>query len=284
LKEVILPDILYFVSSVKGLRIKEKLLFVTPPGLPLQAKHCSSRAARMQRHLLHARPHDPGPSSCKRQHPAGAKHGDENMTKNNLTDHQRCALRAASRSANLNVWPLPQRLGLSRGSATIVVNGLLKKGLIEERAALGHDAIWREAEDGRPMTLVITKAGLAAVGILPETEAEQTPATDDPTQKADNAAQSGSTAAVSENPRRMPRARSKLAMLVELLEREGSVTVEEAAAVLGWQAHTVRGVMSGALVKRFGLVIVSEVVEGRGRAYRIEGAAEAGTDEIDAGE
>jgi hypothetical protein len=192
------------------------------------------------------------------------------MAKSNLTDHQRCALRAASRSANLNVWPLPPRLGLSRGSATIVVKGLLKKSLIEERAALGHDALWREAEDCRPMTLVITKAGLAAVGMLPETEVEQTPATDHPTQKADNAAQSGPTAAISENPRRMPRADSKLAMLIEMLGREGGATVEEAAVVLGWQPHTVRGVMSGALVKRFGLMIVSERGGERGRVYRIQ--------------
>jgi hypothetical protein len=62
-------------------------------------------------------------------------------TKITLTSHQRCVLHAASRSANLNAWPLPQRLGLSKGSATIVVKGLLKKGLIAERAALGHDAI-----------------------------------------------------------------------------------------------------------------------------------------------
>jgi hypothetical protein len=203
------------------------------------------------------------------------------MTKNNLTDHQRCALQAASRSANLNAWPLPPRLCLSRGSATIVVKGLLKKALIEERAALGHDAIWREAEDGRPMTLVITKAGLAAVGMLPETEAEQTPARDDPTQKADNAAQSGPTTAVSVNERRMPGAGTKLAQLVALLSRRGGASVAEAAAELGWQEHTVRGVLSGALKKRLGLVIVSEAVEGRGRTYRIEGATEAIVDDVD---
>jgi hypothetical protein len=50
-------------------------------------------------------------------------------TKTNLTDHQRCVLRAASLSANLNAWPLPRKLNLSAGSAAIVVSGLLKKGL-----------------------------------------------------------------------------------------------------------------------------------------------------------
>jgi hypothetical protein len=202
-------------------------------------------------------------------------------TKINLTDHQRCVLQAASRSANLNVWPLPQRLGLSKGSATIVVKGLLKKGFIEERAALGHDAIWREAEDGRPMTLVITKAGLAAVGMLPEIAGDRKQAADQSAQKAHDGAKRGPTAPTSENQQRRPRAGSKLAMLVELLERNEGATIEEMVAVLKWQQHTVRGVMSGALVKRFGLVIVSEKVEGRGRVYRIKGGTEACADEVD---
>jgi hypothetical protein len=192
-------------------------------------------------------------------------------TTTNLTSHQRCVLQAAARSANLNAWPLPQRLGLSKGSATIVVKGLLKKGLIAERAALGHDAIWRESEDGRSMTLIISKAGLAAVGMLPEVAGDRKQAADQSAQKAYDGAKRGPTMPVSHNQQRRPRAGSKLAMLVELLKRDEGVTVEEAAAALNWQQHTIRGVMSGALVKRFGLVIVSEMVEERGRAYRTEG-------------
>jgi hypothetical protein len=53
------------------------------------------------------------------------------------------------------------------------------------------------------------------------------------------------------------------------------------AAALDWQEHTARGVLLGTLKKRFGLVIVSEMVEGRGRVYRIEGAAERDADEVD---
>lgn len=47
-------------------------------------------------------------------------------------------------------------------------------------------------------------------------------------------------------------------MQVALLERKGGATISEMAAALYWQEHTVRGVMSGALTKKFGLVIVSE--------------------------
>jgi hypothetical protein len=62
--------------------------------------------------------------------------------------------------------------------------------------------------------------------------------------------------------------------LIALLARTEGATVEEMAAALDWQQHTIRGVMSGALVKRFGLRIVSEKIEGRDRTYRIEDAAE----------
>jgi hypothetical protein len=202
-------------------------------------------------------------------------------TNTNLTDNQRCVLRAASCSANLNVWPLPRKLNLNAGSAAIVVRGLLKKGLVEERPARGNDAVWRENEDGQRVTLLITKAGLAAVGMLPEIEAGRNSATNGPPQKAANAAQSGPTTAVSENQRRMPRHGTKLAALVGLLNREEGMTIEEMAVALGWQEHTVRGVMSGALVKKFGLTITSEKISQRGRVYRITGAAEACADEVD---
>jgi hypothetical protein len=60
-------------------------------------------------------------------------------------------------------------------------------------------------------------------------------------------------------------------MLVALLEREEGATVEEMAAALDWQEHTARGVMSGALVKKFGLRITSEKGEMGERRYRITG-------------
>jgi hypothetical protein len=53
-----------------------------------------------------------------------------------------------------------------------------------------------------------------------------------------------------------------------MLSREGGATVEEMAAATGWQAHSVRGVMSGALVRKFGFVITSEKVDGGKRVYQ----------------
>ncbi len=63
---------------------------------------------------------------------------------------------------------------------------------------------------------------------------------------------------------------SKQAQLIELLKKKAGATVEEMIALTGWQAHTVRGIISGALKKRLGLNVVSTVSGSNGiRTYRI---------------
>ena len=54
-----------------------------------------------------------------------------------------------------------------------------------------------------------------------------------------------------------------------MLRRERGATVAETVAALGWQAHSVRGAISGALKKKRGLTIQSEMQDSRGRIYRI---------------
>lgn len=68
---------------------------------------------------------------------------------------------------------------------------------------------------------------------------------------------------------RKARTDTKQAKLIAMLEAKEGATIEEVATALGWQAHTVRGALYGALKKKLGLDIVSEKVEGRGRVYRI---------------
>jgi hypothetical protein len=69
-------------------------------------------------------------------------------------------------------------------------------------------------------------------------------------------------------------ARSKQAQVIGLLRRPQGATVDEVAAVMGWQQHTVRGLISGALKKKLGLQVISEKIE-RGRLYRIPAAQPA---------
>ena len=60
-----------------------------------------------------------------------------------------------------------------------------------------------------------------------------------------------------------------LLQLAAMLEAPEGASTEEIVAAIGWQPHTVRGATAGALKKRLGLQIGSEVIEGRGRVYRV---------------
>ncbi len=57
--------------------------------------------------------------------------------------------------------------------------------------------------------------------------------------------------------------------MIDLLKRKKGATIEEIVEAIGWQPHSVRGAISGALKKRLGLAVTSDPIEGRGRVYRI---------------
>ena len=65
------------------------------------------------------------------------------------------------------------------------------------------------------------------------------------------------------------RAGTKQAQLVAMLEAPEGASTAEIVAAFGWQPHTVRGAIAGALKKRLGLQIGSEAIVGRGHVYRI---------------
>lgn len=62
---------------------------------------------------------------------------------------------------------------------------------------------------------------------------------------------------------------TKQAQVIAMLRGADGATVDEIAAATGWQRHTVRGAIAGALKKKLGLDVISEKIEGRGRVYRI---------------
>ena len=61
---------------------------------------------------------------------------------------------------------------------------------------------------------------------------------------------------------------SKAAAIIALLRREGGTTLDEMMNATGWQKHSVRGFIAGALKKQYGLTVSSEKTD-LGRAYRI---------------
>jgi len=67
---------------------------------------------------------------------------------------------------------------------------------------------------------------------------------------------------------------NKLAIITALLRRAEGARLDELQAATGWQAHSVRGAMSGALKKKRALNITSEKTE-KGLVYKITDGAGA---------
>jgi len=190
------------------------------------------------------------------------------MTK--LTDAQLVVLSAACNRPDRLVLPLPK--SLKGGAGIKVVTSLIAKGLIEEAEAnvTRGDPVWRKNEEGRAMTLLATvdadallNSGTEAAPIGPR--------------RATRAKTAKAKAKSRRKPKAPPKAvtvakrrdGTKQAQLIAMLERAKGATVTEIAEAFGWQAHTVRGAIAGALKKKLGLSVVSEKSEQRGRVYRI---------------
>jgi len=186
------------------------------------------------------------------------------MTK--LTDTQTIILSAGAQRPENIALPLPK--GLAGAAAKMAVSKMIEHGWLQEVDAnlRRGEPLWRETGDGHGTTLVVTDAGLLAIGIEPvvvkTVVAIRKHAAEMPAPPEATAAQ----------PKQ--RAGTKQAMLIEILRRPEGGTMEESMAATGWLAHTARGAMSGALGKKLGLVVTSAKEGDRGRVYRIGVSAE----------
>ena len=189
-----------------------------------------------------------------------------------LTDAQLIILNAAAVREDGAALPLPTSLKTKGAAATKTLESLRKKGLLEERPAGREDEAWRTDEDGRHMALVLTGIGLEALEVGPVDASPQRggQAKGQPKQSRPNRNASKGTPK-SETPKSAARRGTKQALLIDLLERKTGATIDEIVEATSWQAHSVRGAISGTLKKKLGLTVSSEKTEGRGRVYRIAG-------------
>jgi len=175
------------------------------------------------------------------------------MTQIQLSDAQAVILSTACAREDAMVFPITA--SLKGGAVGNVCKSLLKKGLIEEAPATDHNTVWRHDEERGPITLRATTLAYSTLGIADDSEVQQ-----------DTPAEAEATPAPKSARRRSG---TKQEALIAMLRTEGGATIGEIVGATGWQAHTVRGALSGALKKKLGLTITSEKVEGRGRAYMI---------------
>ncbi|MFY9728933.1 MAG: DUF3489 domain-containing protein, partial [Bryobacteraceae bacterium] len=84
-------------------------------------------------------------------------------------------------------------------------------------------------------------------------------------------ANAGATSAKSAKKAASARPGSKTAKVLDLLRRSGGATLKELRKATGWQAHSVRGFLSGALGKKMGLTVTSTKAEDEERRYAVKG-------------
>ena len=176
-----------------------------------------------------------------------------------LTETQTIILSAGAKRPDNIALPLPK--GLAGAAAKMSVTKMIEHGWLQEVDAnlRWGEPLWRETGDGHGTTLVVTDAGLRAIGIEPVLVKTMTAihkhAAEPPSPKLP-----------------MPRTGTKQAMLISLLQAPEGATMEAIIAATQWLPHTARGAMSGALGKKLGLVVTSEKDPVRGRVYKLPAA------------
>jgi len=161
-----------------------------------------------------------------------------------ITSTQRQILEHAATETDGRIIDFPDTL--KGGARQKVIDALAQRGLI------GHDGI----------CCCVTIDGYAAIGhdaaAAPPTAPEATDPEPTP-EVAEDAPQP---------PAKAPKADSKQAMVIAMLQRPEGATVAQIQAETGWQAHTVRGFFHGTLKKR-GMAVTSAKTDGT-RTYFIQ--------------
>lgn len=161
-----------------------------------------------------------------------------------LNDLQLILLSTASNREDGNLLPAPESVTTDPDRVKTAIASLVRRKL----AMKSNDHI------------VITDAGRAAIGAdevaMPESANSATDIKDGNTEPPAEAASPSA------------RAGTKVALLMDLLSREGGATLDNLTGATGWLPHTVRAALSG--LRKKGHTIASEKVDGV-RTWRIVG-------------
>lgn len=169
-----------------------------------------------------------------------------------LSDTQTAILAAAIARDDRMIFPV--NLPLKGGAVGNVLKSLLKRGLVQEMPTSDSGVVWRCGEDGQPLTLRASDAGVKLLGggIVHVGNRELTVVHSMVAKVVPNEHKRGITGEV----------------LVALLSRSGGATIAEMQVATGWLPHSVRGALSGVVAKKLGHTVESTKEE-RGRVYRI---------------
>jgi hypothetical protein len=186
-----------------------------------------------------------------------------------LTDTQTIILSAAAQRPD-NI-ALPLLTGLHGAAAKKVVTLMIGRGWLDEVDADTRkgEPLWRETGDGHGTTLVVTDAGLLAIGIEPVVASTMTNLRKAKLELVTRPKDAPEASRSSATPRPVSiRAGTKQAEIIGLIQRPEGATIAEIVEATGWLAHSARGLISGGLRKKLGLSVTAEKVVDRGTVYR----------------
>lgn len=202
-----------------------------------------------------------------------------------LTDTQLILLSKAAKRDDRAVQ-LPSNIDAI--AAEKLVSRLAGAGLIEEIEAIGTLPVWRLLDDSA-FALRITEAGLKAIGIddaIAGGSSQQTNRKSPVKRKADtkpsrpvktNASSKTAKPKVAAQAKKLAakasssRGETKHDQILSLLRRKQGASLEELQKISGWQAHSVRGFLSGTVKTKLKLKLRSSVSKSGERRYTIAG-------------
>ena len=136
----------------------------------------------------------------------------------------------------------------SAASIRKATEALLRLKLVREVFAKPGMPIWRKAEDGRAMSLVILRAGRDIVASNdPDSRCGPTALTSSPTERE----RKNRRATISSIAQ--PRTGSKLALVISMLSNETGATLRTLGEVTGWLPHTTRAALAGLRKRGFAI-------------------------------
>jgi hypothetical protein len=182
-----------------------------------------------------------------------------------LSTSQRLILATAADRADGAVLPFPDGLSVRGRARRLMLEGMIRRGLIAGRPAQNSKPAW--AQGNGDVALEITPEGRALVGSTDqEPPSEHAQPLEPATPRMDPNARGPEPDAPS-NARPAVRPGTKQALLVDLLRRPEGATIAEIQQATGWQAHTTRAAITGLRKKSFG--VASAPRPDGMRAYRL---------------
>ena len=152
-----------------------------------------------------------------------------------LSDTQAVLLATAAARSDLSVLPPPETLTLKGAALERTLSALIRRGLIAEAAVerRARKSNWVVDDTRKPQRLVITPAGLNAIGVERGADAASVTVTPPP-----------ATLPVTPAAAALPRPGGKLAMLLDAVARPDGATLADLTAASGWLPHTTRAAIT----------------------------------------